>query len=268
MDAYTKLNEAIRNNGSMLCIGLDSEINRLPNFLRDDFDGLLNFNCSIIEATQDIVSSYKINFAFYEQYGATGIEVMKKTFDYIPIDIMKIADCKRGDIGNTSLAYAMACYEHFGADAVTLHPYMGLDSVKPFLDFPDKFVFMLARTSNKSGDDFQSLICDGEPLYKHVVRKSLEWGGADKIGFVVGATRPEELAEIRQIAPESVFLVPGIGTQGGDLKASIKANNFGTAIFNVSRGIIYASDADDFAIKVRDVAQNYRDDINNALYGL
>lgn len=262
MSSYSKLIESSNKNNSILCIGLDSETKKIPEFLGSGLDALLRFNYSIIDATHDLVSSYKINFAFYEQYGIEGIEVMRKTFGYIPADIIKIADCKRGDIGNTSAAYASACYEYFGADAVTIHPYMGLDSVQPFLEFHDKFVFILARTSNNSADDFQNLICEGEPLYKHVVRKSLEWGGKEKIGFVVGATRPDELEQVRNIAPERVFLIPGIGAQGGDLKATLKANSSGPAIINVSRGIIYASDKNDYIDTIRKKALNYREEIN------
>ncbi len=267
MEAIDILNDAIRTNGSMLCIGLDSQLNKMPGFLQAYSNGLLNFNCSIIEATQDIVSSYKLNFAFYEQYGAEGFEIMKKTFDYIPRDLLKIADCKRGDIGNTSYAYASACYDYFGADAVTVSPYMGHDSVKSFLDFPEKLVFILARTSNSGANDFQSLDCGGEPLYAKVVRKCLEWGSPNNIGFVAGATFPDELAKLRSIAPDNVFLIPGIGTQGGNLNAVMKANNHGTAIINVSRAIIYASESDDFAVVARGTAESYRKSINNALYG-
>jgi len=266
MEAIDILNYAVRSNGSMLCIGLDSQINKLPVFMKESANGLLNFNCSIIEATQDLVSSYKINFAFYEQYGAEGFEIMKKTFDYIPRDLLKIADCKRGDIGNTSYAYASACYDYFGADAVTVSPYMGHDSVKPFLDFPEKLVFILARTSNSGANDFQSLDCGGEPLYAKVVRKCLEWGKTNNIGFVTGATYPEELAQLRSIAPDNAFLIPGIGTQGGDLESVIKANNHGTAIINVSRAIIYSSDTEDFTIFVRESAEKYRNAINDCLY--
>lgn len=267
MEATDKLNDAIRNNGSMLCVGLDSQLNKLPDYLKESPNGLLNFNCSIIEATQDLVSSYKINFAFYEQYGAEGFEIMKKTFDYIPRDLLKIADCKRGDIGNTSYAYASACYDYFGADAVTVNPYMGHDSVKPFLDYPEKLVFILARTSNSGAHDFQSLDCGGEPLYIKVVRKCIEWGNSKNIGFVTGATYPEELALLRQTAPDNVFLIPGIGAQGGDLNAVMRANNFGTAIINVSRAIIYASESDDFAVAVRHNTEYYCKSIKEALYG-
>ena len=257
MNSYEKYQIAKEKNNSILCVGLDTDINKLPGGLLKDAEGMLEFNRQIIEATKDLVCSFKINFAFYETLGAAGFEILNKTIEIIPDNIFIIADAKRGDIGNTSKSYADSCFNYFKADAITVHPYMGIDSVSPFLSFKDKFVFLLALTSNPGSNDFQQLICDGKPLFQHTIEKSAEWAGKDNLGYVVGATHPDDLIKIRQIIPDRLLLIPGVGTQGGDTEAILKANNNADAIINVSRDIIYASSGTDFAEKARERAIFY-----------
>lgn len=256
-----KLTQAERQNQSRLCVGLDTDREKIPQHLLSADDPITAFNCAIIEATKDVVSSYKLNIAFYEQYGTAGWEALRATVACIPKHIITIADAKRGDIGNTSAAYASAFFEHFSFDAITVSPYMGSDSVKPFLTYPDKMVFILALTSNVGSGDFQRLLCDGKPLYQHVVGTSLGWTEHDNVGFVVGATHPGELAEVRALVPDAPLLIPGVGTQGGDARATMQANGSGPAVVNVSRGVLYASDGRDFAEKAREKAQEYREAI-------
>jgi orotidine-5'-phosphate decarboxylase len=263
MNSFTKLTEITKKNSSLLCVGLDTDIKKIPAHLGNDIDNLFVFNREIIEATKDLVCSYKINFAFYEQYGAKGFDILKKTIDAIPEDIFIIADAKRGDIGNTSSAYARSCFEYFRADSITVNPYMGFDSVKPFLEFEDKFVFLLALTSNPGSNDFQRLVSEGKPLYKHVIEKSQSWASHENLGFVVGATHPSELEEVRDMAKENVLLIPGVGTQGGDVEAVLKANRGGHAVINVSRAVIYASGGTDFAEKAREKAVKYSLELRN-----
>ena len=257
-----KFYEIKEKHNSILCVGLDSDLDKTPEFLGKNVYSLLEFNRQIIEATKDLVCAYKINFAFYEQYGVEGIEVLKKTFDLIPSEIFTIADAKRGDIGNTSKAYARSVYDYFGADSITVHPYMGYDSVRPFLEFEGKFVFLLALTSNNGSKDFQYLEVNGEKLYKKVLSQSVLWGDAERLGYVVGATHPEELGAIRNIVSDRLLLIPGVGVQGGDVELTLKANRSGLAIINVSRDVIYVSNGVDFAEKSREKAIYYRDLFN------
>ncbi|MFP4529072.1 MAG: orotidine-5'-phosphate decarboxylase [Candidatus Kapaibacterium sp.] len=259
MKTYDKIIKASEKNKSRLCVGLDTDILKIPHFLRDVPGGMLLFNRSIIETTRDLVCAYKINFAFYERYGRNGFDIIEKTIDAIPKDIVIIADAKRGDIGNTSKFYSTAILDRFGADAITVNPYMGKDSVSPFLEEKEKMVFLLALTSNPGSADFQKLESEGKPIYRHVVEKSLTWADRANLGYVVGATYPEELASIREIAKNNMLLIPGVGAQGGDIAATMKANGNGPAIVNVSRGIIFASDKVDFAEKAREKAKQYRD---------
>lgn len=262
MRAFEKLQKITKDNDSILCVGLDSDISKIPQHFGRDIEGLIKFNECVIEATKDKVNSYKINFAFYEQYGLEGFEALKKTFDMIPENIFTIADAKRGDIGNTSRSYAKSCFEYFQADSITVNPYMGNDSVEPFLEYKDKMTFLLNLTSNDGSRDFQRLQSDGKELYKHVMSKSMKWAESDRLGYVVGATHPEELEELRKLAPTRVFLIPGIGTQGGDIEQTLHANADGPAIINVSRAIIYASIDVNFIDKVRDKAEEYRQAFN------
>ena len=213
--------QQILSKQSFLCIGLDSDVNRIPKHLHDFDDPVFEFNKRIIDATQDLCIAYKPNIAFYEALGAKGWESLGKTLDYIPKDHFTIADAKRGDIGNTSRLYAKAFFETLNFDSVTVAPYMGIDSVSPFLEFENKTVILLALTSNKGSLDFQFAQQNdtGKPLYEKVMRTAKEWGNTDNLMFVVGATHPEKFNEIRQIAPEHFLLVPGIGAQGGDLES-------------------------------------------------
>ncbi|HHS95216.1 MAG TPA: orotidine-5'-phosphate decarboxylase [Phaeodactylibacter sp.] len=247
-----------RQKNSYLCIGLDTDINRIPKHLLQHHDPIFEFNKQIIDATKDLCVAYKPNIAFYEALGAKGWYSLQKTLDYIPHDIFTIADAKRGDIGNTSSLYAKAFFETMDFDAVTVTPYMGIDSVAPFLAFEDKWVILLALTSNKGSQDFQlSPQENGEPLFEKVMRKAMTWGSPENLMYVVGATHPEKMQEIRKIAPDHFLLVPGVGAQGGDLtNLSAYGLNHDTGLLvNSSRGIIYAGgDSEDFAAQARNAA--------------
>lgn len=262
MTAYEKINDSIKQTNSILCIGLDSDIEKLPDGIAKNVEGIFLFNQRIIEKTYAFAAAYKVNFAFYEQYGTEGFNILKKTIDNIPNNRLIIADAKRGDIGNTSSAYAKACFDYFGCDAVTVNPYMGFDSVSPFLEYKDKFVFLLALTSNKGSQDFQYLESDGRPLYRHVIEKSKEWGSVENLGYVVGATHSPELSGIRELIPDHFLLIPGIGTQGGNVPKILIANNNGPAIINVSRDIIYSSDKNNFDDSALLKAKFYKDLFN------
>lgn len=233
---------------SFLCVGLDADLERIPRHLLSEKDPIFEFNKQIIDATIDVTVAYKPNVAFYEAEGTRGWESLQKTIEYIPEEVFTIADAKRGDIGNTSKMYAKAFFESMNFDSITVAPYMGSDSVKPFLEFEDKWVILLAATSNEGGLDFQYLNVEGEELYKKVIQKSSTWGSADNMMYVVGATRPEALKEIRRIIPDHFLLIPGIGAQGGDLRAVCQngLNEEVGLLVNSSRGIIYADDSKDF----------------------
>ncbi len=233
----------IRQRQSFLCVGLDPDPERLPASFGGD---VLAFNRSVIDATRDYAVAYKPNTAFYEALGLDGMRVLRDTIDYIGTDHFIIADAKRGDIGNTSRYYAKFAFDTLGADAITVAPYMGQDSVGPFLDYPGKWAIVLALTSNAGADDFQHTLQDGsdEPLYEKVMRRVMAWGTPDRLMFVCGATRAEKFTELRRIAPDHFFLVPGIGAQGGDLGAVCRHGmNKGCGLLvNSSRGILYADD--------------------------
>lgn len=245
----TDLSTAITDKGSFLCVGLDTDIRKIPAHLLDDKDPVFAFNKAIIDATLPYAVAYKPNIAFYEAMGPRGWESLERTMEYIPDHVFTIADAKRGDIGNTSSKYASCFFEYFDFDAVTVAPYMGVDSVAPFLEWEDKWVILLGLTSNAGSQDFQILKSDDRYLYEHVMTKAQEWGSSDQLMFVVGATHPKKFAEIREIAPEHFLLVPGIGAQGGDLDAVVKygANVDGGLLINSSRGIIYAGEGTTFA---------------------
>lgn len=251
MRTANKLFEAQKRNSSVLCIGLDPDLDRLPKFNQDPY-GILKFNQEIIEATKDIVCGYKLNFAFYEQYGIIGYEILKKTFESIPNNLVSIADAKRGDIPNTSIAYAKSIFDYFKADSATVNPLFGKDSILPWLNnYPKKLIFLLAITSNKGSEDFQNAI------YRKVVKKSLQWKYQYQIGYVVGGTQPKYIEEIRKFVPWRYLLIPGVGTQGGNINAIADANKHGPVIINVSRDIIYTSEDDNFADKAREKAIEY-----------
>jgi orotidine-5'-phosphate decarboxylase len=239
----TELFSLIRDRRSFLCVGLDPDPDRIP----DRFGGnVLAFNREVIDRTRPFAVAYKPNTAFYEALGMEGIEILQRTIDYIGKDHFIIADAKRGDIGNTSRYYARFAFDTLGADAITVAPYMGRDSVTPFLDYPGKWTILLALTSNAGSDDFQQDIQNstGEALYAKVIRYASEWGDADQLMYVCGATRAEKFTELRRLAPDHFFLVPGIGAQGGDLDAVCRygMNDHCGLLVNSSRGILYADD--------------------------
>lgn len=246
----SELFEQIQKKSSYLCVGLDTDIQKIPKHLLKEEDPIFAFNKEIIDATAAYAVAYKPNIAFYEAHGIAGWQSLKKTIDYIPKDIFIVADAKRGDIGNTSKMYAKAFFEQMDCDSITVAPYMGEDSVKPFLEFEDKWVILLALTSNGGGKDFQNLgLNKGGELYEEVLRKSQEWGSTDQLMYVVGATRAEALINIRQIVPDHFLLVPGVGAQGGSLEEVSKhgMNSSCGLLVNSSRGIIYADSSERFA---------------------
>ena len=249
-----ELSTQIRKKKSFLCIGLDVDLNKIPTYLLKEEDPIFAFNKAIIDATHHLCVAYKPNTAFYEAYGIKGWQSLEKTIQYLNSnypEIYTIADAKRGDIGNTSTMYAKAFFEDLAFDSVTVAPYMGKDSVEPFLAFKDKHTIMLALTSNEGAFDFQTKEVNGKELYKEVLETSKGWKNSENLMYVVGATKAEYFAEIRKIVPSSFLLVPGVGAQGGNLQDVCKyglSENIGLLI-NSSRGIIYASNNDDFATK-------------------
>lgn len=240
----------IQQKSSFLCIGLDPAMEKIPAHLHKEADPIFEFNKAIIDQTADYAVAYKPNIAFYEALGPKGWESLQKTLDYIPKDIFTIADAKRGDIGNTSKLYAKAFFEQMNFDSITVAPYMGEDSVTPFLEFKDKWVILLALTSNEGSADFQAFQnVEGKALYQEVLTKSQKWGREDNLMYVIGATRGEMIEEARKLAPGHFFLVPGVGAQGGSLEevARYGMNETCGLLVNSSRGIIYASSGKDFA---------------------
>jgi len=256
-----QLTDEIKSKKSYLCVGLDTDISKLPEGISKDADGILAFNREIIEATKDYAVSYKLNTAFYEQLGSKGWEVLEKTREMIPSNILSIADAKRGDIGNTSTMYAKAFFETMDFDALTVAPYMGFDSVEPFLKFDHKITIVLGLTSNAGSADFQTNPLYTPPLYKTVLERVSSWGSTDNLMFVVGATKAEALKEIRELVPNHFLLIPGVGAQGGSAVEVCEtgANSIGGLLINSSRGIIYASSGKDFAevarAKAKELAQ-------------
>mgnify|MGYP000707397537 FL=1 len=239
---------------SFLCVGLDADLEKIPDHLLGLDDPIFEFNKQIIDATKDYCVAYKPNLAFYESLGVKGWESLQKTMEYIPSDIFTIADAKRGDIGNTSKMYAKTFFEYFNFDSVTVAPYMGNDSVSPFLEFKNKWVILLAATSNVGGLDFQyKKIEGGKRVFEEVLEKSLEWGNEENLMYVVGATRAEMLSDVRAIVPDAFLLVPGVGAQGGSLEEVVKygMNDTCGLLVNSSRGIIYAGSGNDFASAAR-----------------
>lgn len=262
-----QLLEQIKIKKSFLCVGLDSDPLKIPSFLNKFDDPVFEFNKRIIDATKDFCVAYKPNIAFYEAQGTKGWESLQKTLDYIPDNIFTISDAKRGDIGNTSNLYARAFFESMNFDSVTVAPYMGKDSVEPFLQYKNKWVILLALTSNVGGLDFQTKrLENGEFLFERVLKKSLEWGDEENLMYVVGATRAELLTKIREIVPNSFLLIPGVGAQGGSLKdvAYYGMNDTCGLLVNSSRGIIFASQKEDFS----EVAQSEAKKIQLEMEGL
>lgn len=263
-----ELFEVIKKRQSFLCIGLDTDIEKVPKHLLDQPDPVFAFNRAVIDATAAYCVAYKPNTAFYEAHGAAGWASLKKTIDYIPSSHLAIADAKRGDIGNTSKMYAKAFFELMQADAITIAPYMGADSVLPFLEAAHKWVILLALTSNQGSEDFQlQRNKDQTPLFESVMRKAMQWGTVDNLMFVVGATQADKLAQVRKIAPDHFLLVPGVGAQGGSLAevAQHGLNRTGGLLVNASRSIIYASNGHDFAEAAAAEAQKLQQEMSNLL---
>ena len=259
----TELFNKILEKESFLCVGLDTDINLIPSHLKSLEDPVFEFNKRIIDATYKYAVAYKPNLAFYEAMGSKGLESLEKTLEYIPKDVFTIADAKRADIGNTSNMYARAFFEQMSFDSITVNPYMGEDSVTPFLSHEGKWVIVLAATSNKGSFDFQDLMTEqsSEKLYERVIRKSAEWGTPDNLMYVVGATRAETLVTVRMIVPDHFLLIPGVGAQGGSLEAVCKyvMNKQCGLLVNSSRGIIYAGNGEDFADKSAAVARELQE---------
>ncbi len=270
MNFQNKIAASVERNRSLLCVGIDPDPKLMPPVALEDFTR------AIIDATRDLVCAYKPNLAFFESLGYQGWEALKKTVAYAPKDIPVIGDGKRNDIGNTAKAYASALFDYFGFDAATVNPYMGFDSVEPFLEYREKGIFVLCRTSNKGAMDFQSLYCTPaspekgggpalRPLFELVAEKVRQWDRNGNAGLVVGATYPEELKRVRQICPDMWLLIPGVGTQGGEMESTVKFgvdSAGGKAIINSSRQVLYASRGKDFAEAAGKMALHLRDQIN------
>lgn len=258
-----QLIDQIRQKKTYLCIGLDTDITKIPRHLLSTDDPLFEFNKQIIDATSEYCVSYKINTAFYEALGLKGWEAMEKTVNYIPSSHFKIADAKRGDIGNTSAQYAKAFFETLQFDAITVAPYMGSDSVLPFLEYKDKWTIVLGLTSNPGAKDFELQRADGEFLYEKVLNTAAKWGTPENLMFVVGATQSGWFEKIRQLTPDYFYLVPGIGAQGGSLEEiSSKAMNKDVGLLvNISRAIIFSSSNVDFANQAAVMARQYQSEL-------
>lgn len=270
-----QLIQHISQKKSYLCVGLDTDFSKIPRHLQSHPDAAFEFNKQIIDATQDLCVAYKINTAFYEAMGLKGWEAMEKTVNYIPKDQFIIADAKRGDIGNTSSQYAKAFFENMDFDAITVAPYMGEDSVKPFLEFENKWAIVLGLTSNTGSKDFEQLKLVGgdtnqgncEFLYETILKKVSSWGTVENLMFVVGATKASDFENIRKIIPDHFLLVPGVGFQGGSLEdvSRYGMNKDCGLLVNVSRAIIYASEKKDFAAEARAIAQEYQSEMSGYL---
>ena len=271
----SSLIEEIKKKKSFLCVGLDSSPDKLPAHLKSKPGAIFEFNRQIIDATADLCVSYKINTAFYEAMGTKGWEAMEQTVDYIPVSHFKIADAKRGDIGNTSSQYAKAFFETLKFDAITVAPYMGEDSIRPFLEYDGKWTIVLGLTSNKGAEDFELLqVSDKNDqqaaparLYEKVISTVSQWGTPENLMFVTGATQAQELANIRQLIPQHFLLVPGVGFQGGSLQEVAKhgLNKDCGLLVNASRAIIYASEAENFAEEARQIAKQYQEEMSGLL---
>lgn len=265
-----KVRAVIAAKKSYVCVGLDTDLKRVPDFIQGTaYDRFTVFNKRIIDATIDYAAAYKLNSAFYEAEGPAGIEALIETIRYLPDDVIIIEDAKRGDIGNTAAQYARAIFENHRADAVTLNPYMGYDCIEPFLAYEGKGCFVLCLTSNKGAGDFQKLeLKKGGLFYQEAARKIAGWSTGGGIGMVVGATQADELSGIREIAPDIPLLIPGIGKQGGDLRKTVEAGigpRKAPALINSSRGIIFRSSGEDYAESAGTECKKLRDDINSIL---
>jgi orotidine-5'-phosphate decarboxylase len=264
-----RLLSATRTNRSIVCVGLDFEMEYVPKSIQESEFPIFEFNRAIIEATKDLVCAYKPNTAFYERHGERGWSMLRKTIELVPEEVPVILDVKRADIGNTSQKYAEAYFDDLGADAVTVNPYMGSDAVEPFIDYEDRGVFVLCRTTNPGAKDFQDLLVDRVPLFEHVARKAVEWNTVhDNVGIVGPATEPTLLQRLRKIVgPNMPILAPGVGAQGGNIAVAVHhgANLRGEMLLlNASRSILFASQEDDFAEAARRATARMRDQANDA----
>lgn len=259
--------DQIKKKKSFLCVGLDTDLEKIPSHLLQLDDPVFEFNKQIIDATKDFAVAYKPNIAFYEMLGPKGWESLKKTLEYIPEEILTIADAKRGDIGNTSTYYAKTFYDTYAFDALTIAPYMGSDSIIPFLR-DDKWAIVLGLTSNEGAMDFQNQrLENGKLVYEHVMQRCAEWGNVGNMMFVVGATRADFIADLRKLVPNHFFLVPGVGAQGGSLSdvAAAGLNNDIGLLVNSSRGIIYADSGENFAFKAKEAAKEIQSEMEQIL---
>ncbi len=268
MNAQEKLLNKTKH-GYHISVGLDSDLSKIPNFLRSKKNAILQFNKAIIDATADEAAAYKINFAFYENWGIEGFKTLEETINYIPKDILIIADAKRGDIGNTSQKYAESIFDHFKCDSITLHPYMGSDSIKPFLDYDGKISFILSLTSNSSALDFEKQkLENGNYLYQEVINKVNSWNINNNCGLVFGATNPNELEENIESFNNMPILLPGVGAQGGSLEDVAQIffdHNKSNYLVNISRGLIYADDTVYFKNVINDKIKHYNKVVNKIL---
>jgi orotidine-5'-phosphate decarboxylase len=256
MKAIEKLKKAQERLNTSLCVGIDPDFNKIPSIFPKSAKGIEEFSLKIIDATKDFASAYKINFAFFEYFGSKGLEALENIFNNIPDNIFTIADAKRSDIGNSSQFYAKAIFNHFNFDSVTVNPLMGKDSLVSFFEFTDKMIFLLGITSNSGADDFLKLYFNDKHLFEIIIEKSQLWFEQDNLGFVVGATQINEFKTARQLAPNNYFLIPGIGSQGGDFN-KLKKYKLTPSIINVSRDILFASSQIDFAEKANKKAEEY-----------
>lgn len=267
----TQLVKQIKQKGNYLCVGLDTDLSQIPAHLKSKPNAVFEFNKAIIDATKDWCVSYKINTAFYEAQGVKGWDALEQSVHYIPPTHFKIADAKRGDIGNTSHQYAKTFFEVYPFDAVTVAPYMGEDSIRPFLEYEGKWTIVLGLTSNKGSNDFQQLSVESanakRPLYEQVLQKVAAWGTPENLMFVVGATKAQQLEHIRTIIPDHFLLVPGVGFQGGSLEEVSKygLNKDAGLLVNASRAIIYASEQEDFAEEAAAIAAQYATEMKTYL---
>ena len=259
-----RLNKVCATKNSLVCVGLDVDLKKVPQFILNKKEPQVYFSQAIIDTTVEFAAAYKINTAFFEAYGAEGWEAMTKIVRYLPDDVIKIADAKRGDIGNTSKMYAQAFFENLNFDAITINPYLGSDSIAPFLENEEKGAFVLCHTTNKGAQDFQKFSNGKKALFELVAEQVQKWNTHNNCGLVVGATYPDEMKHVRSLAPELPFLVPGLGAQGGDfdlaVQYAIDENGFG-AIFNFSRSILYSSSEKNFADVAGRTTQNMKNDI-------
>lgn len=264
---YKNIVNEIWNKESFLCIGLDTDVNKIPKHLLRYQNPILEFNKQIIDATKDICVAYKPNVAFYEVLGENYWPTLKKTLEYIPENILTIADAKRGDMGNSAKMYAKAFFEELNVDAVTLQPYQGKDALHAFLDYKNKWSIVLGLTSNSGSEDFQFIERESKPLYRIVMEKCMKWGTKENLMFVIGGTHEKELEMIRRFCPEHFFLIPGVGHQGGNFDSIVKAGLTADCglIISSSRKIIYASDGKDFAEKARVEALKLQSKMKSAL---